>query len=158
MYNSFTYKVTALLLAFLMFFSSIGYSMDIHYCKGEVWDIAFFGEVEVCEMQEEVTPVKECCHRVEVKERQCKNHSGDSGIQREDCCKNVELVLDVGDYNPTKEVDASIYKVLLFPISFIYALFVSGRNESVDEGESIYYYRSYFSTQELNLLHQVFII
>ncbi len=158
MYNSYLYRVTALLLAFLMFFSSIGYSMDIHYCKGELWDIAFFGEAEVCEMQEEVALVKECCHRVEVKERQCKNHSGDSGIQREDCCKNVELVLDVEDYNPAKEVDASIYTVLLFPISFIYALFVSERNESVDEGESIYYYRSYFSTQELNLLHQVFII
>ena len=159
MNNSLIHKVVALLLSFLMFFTSIGYSMDIHYCKGEVEDVSFFGEVTSCEMQtEESTSLKECCHASDVRESQCKNHSIGDGIQKEDCCKDEVLVLSVEDFSVARSIEASIHKLLIFPISFLYALALSERVDVLHEDDSTYYYRSYFPTRELHLLHQVFII
>ena len=43
----------ALFMAFLMFSSSIGFSMDVHFCENQIESVNFFGDAEPCEMMQE---------------------------------------------------------------------------------------------------------
>ena len=42
MNTKFSYRALAMFMAFLMFSSSIGFSMDIHYCGEELKSFSFF--------------------------------------------------------------------------------------------------------------------
>ena len=54
-----TYQFTALMLAFLMFFTSTGFAINVHYCQGELKSFSFFGKSKTCnEMADEVVPMK----------------------------------------------------------------------------------------------------
>ena len=52
MNTKFSYRALAMFMAFLMFSSSIGFSMDIHYCGDELKSFSFFGDAEACEMMQ----------------------------------------------------------------------------------------------------------
>ena len=64
--NSFssTYRLIALMMAFLMFFTSAGFTMDMHYCGGELKSVSFFGKAKTCHDMagENETPKKDCPH------------------------------------------------------------------------------------------------
>ena len=59
-----TYRFVALMMAFLMFFSSVGFAMDMHYCGGKIKSISFFGKAKNCHemVGESDTPIKNCPH------------------------------------------------------------------------------------------------
>ena len=44
-----TYKIISLLMAMMIFMSSLGYSLDIHYCGGEFFDFSILGNVKSCQ-------------------------------------------------------------------------------------------------------------
>ncbi|MCB0523423.1 MAG: hypothetical protein H6576_03485 [Lewinellaceae bacterium] len=46
--TSLTYRITALLLAFSMFFSSKGFLVDMHYCRGTLKSVSFIGKARNC--------------------------------------------------------------------------------------------------------------
>lgn len=43
-----TYRFIALTMAFLMFFTSVGLAVDMHYCQGKVQSVSFFGKAKSC--------------------------------------------------------------------------------------------------------------
>jgi len=66
MSKKFTYRSLSLLMAFLVFTSSISFAIDIHYCGGQVKSINLFGEAEKChEMEQESKAASnnECCKK-----------------------------------------------------------------------------------------------
>ena len=44
-----TYKIISLLMAMMIFMSSLGYNLDIHYCGGEFFDFSILGNVKSCQ-------------------------------------------------------------------------------------------------------------
>jgi hypothetical protein len=49
------YRPLALSLAFLMFFTSAGFAVDMHYCQGQLKSFNFFGKAKNChEMEQKV--------------------------------------------------------------------------------------------------------
>lgn len=42
------YRITSILLAVFIFISSLGYSLDVHYCGDEVFDFSLIGDVSSC--------------------------------------------------------------------------------------------------------------
>jgi hypothetical protein len=102
------YRSTALTLAFLIFFTSVGFSFDVHYCKGQLKGISILGEAKSCHTVKKV----------------CPNHAGMQLEQDEDrdCCSNKTLEFEDldSDYNIASDLVFSDLE-FKFLASFAYA-------------------------------------
>lgn len=73
------YRILSLLMAFLMAFSSVGYSVNLHYCQGSLKGFSLFGKAK-------------SCHESRT---QCPNHKQTmTTAQENDCCSNKTLSVD----------------------------------------------------------------
>ncbi len=70
--NTIFLKISAILLAFLMLFSTLSFTVEKHYCGDFLVDVSFTGETEACGMAMDksiTTKKKNCCkdevHQVE---------------------------------------------------------------------------------------------
>lgn len=73
------YRNIALIMAVLVAFSSFGYSVDLHFCQGNLKGFNFFGEAQ-------------SCHQ---KMAKCPNHKNEIADQpTNDCCKNLSLNIE----------------------------------------------------------------
>lgn len=88
------YKPTAVLIAILMFFSSTGFSMDVHFCGGKIESFSFFGVADACDMMQVARQEKKdsipCCAAPEEEIKSCPNEA----ILDGNCCQNKNIVLD----------------------------------------------------------------
>jgi hypothetical protein len=50
------HRIIALVMAFLMFFTSVGFSVDVHYCKGELKSFSLLGEADSCHAAKKICP------------------------------------------------------------------------------------------------------
>jgi len=97
-------------MAFLMFFASVGFSADVHFCKGEFKSFSLVGEASSCH-----TAKKSCPHHA--------NMVTEDGHEK-DCCTNEKFEvddLDV-DYNVSAEVELTDLQIQ-FVASLVYSLF-----------------------------------
>lgn len=101
-------KITAIFLTVLMLISSIGVSVDVHYCQDQIKSIAFFGKAKSCHDNK----VKQTCH-----------HSKNSNSsEKDDCCHNDKHTfenLDLDAPNP------EFSNLTNFQLNFISSFFVS---------------------------------
>ncbi len=90
--NSFTYRSIALTLAFLMFFTSVGFTVDMHYCQGELKTFKLFGKAKTCHEMEQGK--KACPHHKKMLEA-----SGEKEISQigKDCCSNQTLYVQMDE-------------------------------------------------------------
>ena len=92
-----TYRFLSFGLAFLILCSSLGITIDFHYCGGELQTIALFGKAETCHQKEARLSKKSCCAK---KAKAChfakKSTEGISKSCTKDCCKDkmVQVLLD----------------------------------------------------------------
>jgi len=72
------YQSIAFTLIFLMSFSSVGLAVDMHFCKGDLKSINFFGKAKTCHQKS-----------IEGTKKQCPHHKM-MGVDSEqnDCCNN----------------------------------------------------------------------
>lgn len=61
-----SHKIFSLLMATLIFTSSLGYQLDVHYCGGEFFDFSLLGVLETCqkpdnEPEKSKAVNKSCC-------------------------------------------------------------------------------------------------
>ena len=54
-------SILSLSFAFLVLFSSSSFAVGVHFCGGEVQNMALFGKAEGCEKERQLPP----CHRAE---------------------------------------------------------------------------------------------
>lgn len=90
-----TYRIFALSMSLLMLLSSVGFSADFHFCRGEFKNFALFTKAKSCH---ELAAMHASCHS---KAATC--HSSDvscDGEEEDGCCENnTELMqLDI-DYS-----------------------------------------------------------
>jgi len=86
-----TYRFIALTMAFLMLFTSVGFSMDLHYCQGHLKSVSLIGKAKNChELQAQST--SDHCKKAK---SSCK-HSGEKISQKEadGCCNNKTVKMD----------------------------------------------------------------
>ena len=65
-------KIGALLLIPVILFSSFGFTIDVHYCKGEIKSIGFLSQAEACEMANSSNEIDENlppCHQKKLREK-----------------------------------------------------------------------------------------
>ena len=110
MKKSALHKITSLTLAILMLFTSLGFSADLHFCKGELQSFSLFGEAE-------------SCHTVK---KTCPNHPNMevSDKSEKDCCSNKTIDVDDldTDFNISPDVELTDLQVKIVA-SFVYSFF-----------------------------------
>ncbi len=57
-----TYRIISLTLALLIFISSVGFSIDMHYCQGQLKSISFVGKAKSCHEMDAPSAMQNCPH------------------------------------------------------------------------------------------------
>lgn len=130
-------KISALILALLVLFSSTSFMLGIHVCMGKVQNIAVFSKAQGCEMEKKIP----ACHRHLTKP----------------CCEDETLVHEAGDFH------ASVDKIQL---STPLPLFIETSRlliaeivpSAVLQNVKYYNYDPPLLSQNLTIAHRVFII
>ena len=55
------FKITSFLLAILVFFSTLSFTVEKHYCGDFLVDVSFIGNAAHCGMEKEAPVMKNCC-------------------------------------------------------------------------------------------------
>lgn len=83
-------------MTFLMLFSSVGFSLDVHYCGGGIKDVSFFGKANECEMMKEVVVEEShacCTNKSKTVVSHCSKNSSDELLSKGKCCSNESFML-----------------------------------------------------------------
>ena len=83
--NLYINKGIALFLAFWMLFASIGFSVDFHYCEGEIVDWSLIGNADKCDHENEIIESEDCCS-LELISTCHDDHSKAKEIEISNCC------------------------------------------------------------------------
>lgn len=102
-------------MAFVVLFSTMSFTIDMHYCGGTLMDTAIFHKVETCGMEME-NPLTEGC-----------------SIAKTNCCIDEQVVLD-GQDELQFHVDKISFEQQVFIASFVYSYI--NLFESVDNNGS----------------------
>lgn len=106
-------------MAFLVFFSSIGLSIDMHFCQGHLKSISFIGDAADCYEVTGNNEQKSC----QMSKRQLIQKTGCS-INKKDCCHNRHLLVQASltSTNQSSQFilnDNSFQYILIAPVSLI---------------------------------------
>ncbi len=83
-----TYRLFALMMAFLVFTTSVGFSIDMHYCQDHLRSSSLFGKAPTCyEMAGMKKPVKTC----ELDNKTHKHQHKGVSIDEKECCHNESI-------------------------------------------------------------------
>jgi len=99
------HKILALILAFIVLFSSFSFTVEKHVCMGEVMDVSFFTEAESCDM---------------VMEEECVVHDFPGNqIEEEPCCNNIQELIP-GNQNEQQAINSFELNSVQFALAFTY--------------------------------------
>ncbi|MGV8813565.1 MAG: HYC_CC_PP family protein [Gelidibacter sp.] len=133
-----SHKIMSLSMAFVVLFSTMSFTIDMHYCGDSLMDSAIFHKVETCGMDME-KPASESC-----------------SVTKKDCCKNEQVVVDGHD-----ELQLSFNKISfeqqLFIASFVYSFInlFEGFNENIIPFRD---YKPPFLIRDIQKLHETYLI
>jgi len=95
-------KIASISMAFVVLFSTMSFTVDMHFCGGELMDTAIFHKLKTCAMEMQ-KPSDEVC-----------------SIKKSDCCSDKQVVLD-----GQNELQQTFYKISfeqkVFLASFIHS-------------------------------------
>jgi hypothetical protein len=93
------HKIVSFLMAIVVLFSTMSFTIDMHYCGDTLVDSAIFHEAETCGMEmQKYTPSSDC------------------NITKIDCCSDEQLVIDGQD-----ELKISFDTLTFEQQSFVYS-------------------------------------
>lgn len=75
-------------MAFIMLLSTTGFSIDLHFCQGQIKSLSFIGEAKSCHSQ----TTKPCSS----KKKACSIKTTEKDCQK-DCCSNKTIIVDASD-------------------------------------------------------------
>ena len=145
-----TYRIVALPLAFLMLFTSVGFSADLHYCQGHLKSISVFGKAKNChEMAKEANT----CPHHQKKIEQTKACSED----QKDCCENKVVHIQLDQDQQIKHLDFTLNQALQqFAITYLAVFFFYPLPEKV--APQYNHYRPPPITRDIPVLLQSFLL
>ena len=110
MKKSVSHRIISLVMAILMLFTSVGFSADLHFCKGELKSFSVFGKAESCH-----TMKKSCSHH---------ENMVVADTSEKDCCSNKTIEIDDldTDFNVALDVELTDLQVK-FVASFVCSFF-----------------------------------
>ena len=125
-------------MAFVVLFSTMSFTINMHYCGGTLMDSAIFQKVETCGMEMD-KPLTEGC-----------------SITKKDCCKDEQVVLD-GQNELQLSMDKISFEQQVFVATFIHSYITLFKGQD----ENIIPFRDYnppFLIRDIQKLHETYLI
>lgn len=149
-----TYRYFALIMAFLMLFSSTSFAIDMHYCGGELKSINLFRKAKTCHelSGDSEKPMKDCPHhkKMMVDKKACPEDKG--------CCSNKTVQLESDQDHKVQANDILISKQLKqFVIAYV-AVFIETDYRLEREVANFAYYRPPLIQKDIPVLNQAFLL
>ena len=133
------HKFGAVSMAFLVLFTTMSFTVNMHYCGEMLVDYSFTQHVKTCGMDVQTSP--ESC---------------DSNITKDSCCKDKQLIVE-GEDNIKLSFENLSLEQQTFLATFVYSyidLF-----ETVEENnDSFKDYSPPYLIEDISVLHQTFLI
>jgi len=95
------HKIMSLLMAFVVFFSTLSFTVNMHYCGDTLVDTAIFHKAKGCGMEMQKPSTEGCA------------------ITKKNCCDDEQLIVD-GQNELQLQVDTISFEQQLFVASFVY--------------------------------------
>jgi len=103
-------RITSLLMAFLMLVSSTGFSIDLHYCQGNLKSFSLLGEAKSCH---EMAKAKHCSKM----KKAC--HAPKTTHCKKDCCSNKKIEISADEDAQKIQVEHLSLKQIKFVTAFV---------------------------------------
>lgn len=134
------HKIIALILALVILFSTLSFTVEKHICMGEVTDVSYFSKVDSCGMTADDCALE---------------NSSDTKIHREKCCNDVHELIP-GSQNEQQALQKlEISQVeLILSHTYCYSLLF----ESKKENTFFNYYLPPLVDYDIQILYQTFLI
>lgn len=149
-------KIGPFLLIPLMLFSTIGFSIEIHYCGGEIESIGLYNAAP-CEMEASMNQVQDYshlppCHQKKLKEAAKSNNK--NGFNTGKCCHDESFNFEI---NPDLESPTTNLTVLSQVQAILIYTLVDFNMLQTQLQRPIYrQYKPPLIDEDLAILHQVF--
>ena len=98
----FSHKIISFVMAFVVLFSTMSFTVSMHYCGDTLVETAVFGEAKGCGMEMKNTVTKDC------------------SFTKKSCCNDVQLALD-GQDEFKLQLDNISVEEQIFITSFIHS-------------------------------------
>lgn len=136
-------KIASISMAFLVLFSTMSFTVDMHYCGDHLVDFSLTEKVDTCLMKAEMTKTSTSCSMMDMK-------------MEMDCCSDVEVVFE-GQDDLKLSFDQLSFDQQIFLVSFVYSYL--NRFEGFDE--NIIPFKDYSPPpliRDVQILDQTFLI
>jgi hypothetical protein len=145
-------QVIALFLLLIVVLSSMSFTIDGHYCNGELQNISILGKAPECQMaNQEITKEVYC----PVHKKMMTMPTSDEDIN--DCCENKTVFVDAEDDLKDQSLNyVKIQQLQQFSIAYILVF----HSEIITDRQSIqeYSYQSPFIVRDIYALSEVFLL
>ncbi|MFS4416030.1 HYC_CC_PP family protein [Maribacter sp. 2307ULW6-5] len=98
-------KITSIAMALIVLFSTMSFSVDMHYCGDHLVDFSLYDKVDTCMMKAEMTKTSGSCEVMEMEM---------------DCCTDVKVVVE-GQDDLKISFDQLTFDQQVFVASFVYS-------------------------------------
>lgn len=132
------HKIMSTLMAFVVLFSTMSFTIDMHFCGDTLVETAVFHKAKGCGMDMQKPSTKDC------------------EMTKKNCCKDEQLVVDGQD-----ELQLSVHKITfnqqLFIVSFVHTYYTLFKG--LDKNTSSYsVYKSPLVIRQLYKLDETYLI
>ncbi|WP_047416532.1 hypothetical protein [Cellulophaga sp. Hel_I_12] len=134
------HKIMSISMAFVVLFSTMSFTIDMHYCGDAIIDYSFFHKAENCGMEKE--QVTSTCENPEMKKKSC--------------CSDQQIIIE-GQEDLKNNFTTLTFEQQVFVASFVYSyinLFEGTASKDVPYKE----YPPPFVKRDIQVLHQTFLI
>lgn len=142
------HRITALSLALLMFFSSLAFSMDMHYCQGTLKSVALFVKAKNC-------------HELAASMPNCKHHqlqTNACAMDKKDCCENETVFFHLDQDQELPATDLMSNTSLLHFASALVAVFFTNELDREHTASPARDYKPPLIAQDIPVLLQSFLL
>ena len=152
--NNKIYRFIALTLALLIFVSSVGFAVDMHYCQGQLKSMNFFGKAKSCYEIADAASMKTCQH-----DQSIVRQKDTCSIGQKDCCqnKNFHFQCNQNQLNLAADYMIANQQLQQFVLAYLRVFFASNFTLETDLSTYIHY-KPPLKSMDIPVLFQSFLL
>lgn len=149
------YRIVACLLAILMFSTSMGFAIDMHYCGDQLKSFNLFGKAKTC--IEKAGPEKTKACRLHHHTRSEGHLSAGYHLEKSKCCHSKTVQVQSDQNQEVRSVELKLHQPLQqFIISFVFAFLIRPEvSQDISVAEA---YRPPLIPRDIPVLTQSFLL
>lgn len=98
-------QITALGLSAMMLLTSVGFSIDMHYCQGKLKSYSFIGKAKSCHVADKAKATCPHHQKMAAERKGCE-------LDKKDCCSNKTLHFQLNQVQKAHEADYTVQNQL----------------------------------------------